>query len=111
MTPADLKSLAEFPVYEFRPHPDWSGPFLRYAEGAWIADDGEHDLAFAAPDNFMAYGVDLPYYENIRRSGAIRGEGTGIRTRWLDARPAATSHPRWDVRTVAARSSTFTTLR
>lgn len=57
--------MSLFPVYEFRPHPDWRGPFFRYADGAWLPDDGEHDLAFAAPDSCMAYSVDLPYYENI----------------------------------------------
>ena len=34
-------------VYEFRPLPDFfAGEFRRYAEGGWIPDDGEYDLAF-----------------------------------------------------------------
>lgn len=34
-------------VYEFRPLPDYfRGEFRRYADGEWIADDGEHDIAF-----------------------------------------------------------------
>jgi len=34
-------------VYEFRPLPDYfSNGFRRYANGLWIPDDGEYDLAF-----------------------------------------------------------------
>lgn len=37
------------PVYEFRPLPDYfRGPFRRYANGAWIEDDGEYDVAFVS---------------------------------------------------------------
>lgn len=56
-----------FPVYEFRPLPEnMRGQVYRYAEGKWIEDNGEYDLAFAMPDDFMAYYVDLPYQTNIR---------------------------------------------
>lgn len=36
---------------------------LRYAEGKWIQDDGEPDLAFV--HGVFAYGVSLPYSTNI----------------------------------------------
>lgn len=36
---------------------------LRYAEGKWIPDDGEYDLAFA--HGVFAFGVNLPDYSNI----------------------------------------------
>ena len=35
---------------------------LRYAEGQWIPDDGEYDLAFAS--GVFAFGVSLPDYTN-----------------------------------------------
>lgn len=56
-----------WPVYEIRP-PDkyFFGEVFRYADGQWIPDDGEWDLAFAghagSPTCLM---VDLPYHENI----------------------------------------------
>lgn len=37
-------------------------PLLRYADGKWIPDDGEYDLAFV--QGVMAYYVELPYYTN-----------------------------------------------
>lgn len=43
-------------------HPHPTG-LLRYANGNWIPDDGEPDLAFV--QGVFAYGVDLPYYTNI----------------------------------------------
>lgn len=55
-----------FPVYEFRPLPqNMKGQVYRYAEGKWLEDDGEYDLAFAMPLDFMAYYVDLPYKTNL----------------------------------------------
>lgn len=36
---------------------------LRYANGQWIPDDGEYDLAFA--HGIIAFGVHLPDYTNI----------------------------------------------
>jgi hypothetical protein len=56
-----------WPVYEFRPLPGFFvGPVRRYADGAWIEDDGEHDLAFinesGAP---VCLYVCLPYRKNI----------------------------------------------
>jgi len=50
-------------VYEFRPIGE--GPFLRYANGEWIHDDGEYDLAFVSTSRARAYGVQMPYYKNI----------------------------------------------
>lgn len=60
-----------FPVYEFRPlttgewaHRKW----VRYAEGKWLPDDGEHDIAFYTVDSYgapFALGVDIPYQKNI----------------------------------------------
>lgn len=54
------------PVYEFRPLPDafrqgW--PVLRYADGAWLEDDGEYDIAFLS-HNVCLY-VEVPYQRNI----------------------------------------------
>jgi hypothetical protein len=55
-------------IYEFRPLPDYfRGGFRRYAEGKWIPDDGEYDLAFissgyGAP---MCLYVETPHYPNI----------------------------------------------
>lgn len=53
-----------WPVYEFRPLPgDIKSDLRRYADGQWIPDDGEYDIAFSSW--CMAYGVDLPYQRNI----------------------------------------------
>jgi hypothetical protein len=58
-----------FSVYEFRPLPqNMVGQVYRYAEGKWIEDDGEYDLAFAMPNDCMAYYVNLPYKTNLRWS-------------------------------------------
>ncbi len=53
------------PVYEFRPLRDFlhGGPLLRYADGKWIPDDGEYDLAFVQPS--FCYMVEIPYQKNI----------------------------------------------
>lgn len=52
-----------WPVFEFRPLPNFARfGFLRYAEGRWIEDDGEHDLAFLT-SNTCLY-VSLPYGKN-----------------------------------------------
>ena len=41
-----MKKLV-WPVYEFRPLPGgFAGDVLRYADGKWIPDDGEYDIAF-----------------------------------------------------------------
>jgi hypothetical protein len=63
---AELLDL--WPVYEFRPLPsDIRGTVLRYAEGAWLPDDGEYDLAFVMYDAGppLAKYVDLPFQRNI----------------------------------------------
>jgi len=65
--------LNRWPVYEFRPLPGtFRGEFRRYANGAWLPDDGEHDVAFIghaeSGDGWTfpcCLYIDLPYYENI----------------------------------------------
>lgn len=52
-------------TYEFRPLK--AGGYLRYAEGLWIPDDGQYDLAFVNKDigNPIFYYVNMPYYDNL----------------------------------------------
>lgn len=38
-------------------------PLLRYADGKWIPDDGEYDLAFVK--GVFAYGISLPQHSNL----------------------------------------------
>lgn len=68
-----------FPVYEFRPDPDWlkswarpsnPGPLHRYDGGQWREDDGEYDIAFTmlAGGAPLCLYVSLPYHRNIRWS-------------------------------------------
>lgn len=60
-------SKLEYPVYEFRPINNDGRLLLRFNEGEWTPDDGEHDLAFITSDNYganMAFGVHLPYRKN-----------------------------------------------
>lgn len=61
-----------FPVYEFRPTAKHSlGTVLRYANGAWVPDDGEWDLAFVSYGMGAPLGlyVDVPYQRNILWKG------------------------------------------
>jgi hypothetical protein len=61
-----------WPVYEFRPLPEHMGSMVfRYASGAWLPDDGEHDIAFISYGMCAPYGlyVRLPYQRNILWSG------------------------------------------
>lgn len=54
------------PVYEFRPLPTVLRPGFetyRFADGQWIADDGEYDLAFV--NHNVCWMVELPYQRNI----------------------------------------------
>lgn len=54
------------PVYEFRPLPGEfrSGAEVRrFADGQWLADDGEHDLAFIADG--LCLMVEPSYQRNI----------------------------------------------
>jgi hypothetical protein len=58
------------PTYEFRPLPTWTENWpmrgdqvYRYAEGKWIPDDGEYDLAFVC--NQICLMVELPYQRGI----------------------------------------------
>lgn len=63
-----------WPVYEFRPLDRWMrGDVFRYAEGQWLKDDGEYDLAFVMRNEQTCYGVDLPYRRNILWSWTTRG--------------------------------------
>jgi hypothetical protein len=49
-----MKELCDNPIYEFRPLKE--GKYLRYADGKWIEDDGEYDLAFVGiSDTCMAW--------------------------------------------------------
>jgi len=51
-------------IYVFRPLPEMlKGKVWRYAEGKWVPDDGEPDLAFIS--DFYAFFVDLPDLDNI----------------------------------------------
>jgi hypothetical protein len=57
------------PIYEFRPLPQFfeTRPVRRYADGAWIPDDGEYDLAFIAGgcgEPICLYVV-MPYQKHI----------------------------------------------
>lgn len=64
-------SAAIFPVYECRPLSDeFTGPVRRYANGKWLPDDGEFDLAFIGLDRGapICVMVDLPHQKNIRWS-------------------------------------------
>jgi hypothetical protein len=62
------------PIYEFRPLPDFfSGPFLRYANGEWIQDDGEYDLAFVS----TGYGAPICLY-------VAHGYRQNIVSSWID---------------------------
>ena len=54
-------------TYLFRPL-EGSGPWLRYAGGLWLPDDGEFDLAFVNADQPIALGVSLPSYEGVEWS-------------------------------------------
>lgn len=72
-TPNPDRRIGEelFPVYEFRPLPglEWlqHGEIHRYADGAWLPDDGEYDLAFAVRGYGAGfwYGFNLPHHRNI----------------------------------------------
>lgn len=75
-----------WPVYEFRPLPDsfqdygWGG-VRRYADGAWLDDDGEHDLAFIGGGVCLYFAP--PYQRNIVCSW--------LTTHWTGG---VTGHPR-----------------
>lgn len=57
-----------WPVFDFRPLPDQTrGIVLRHNGGQWIADDGEHDVAFVCYGAGAPLGlhVSLPFQRNI----------------------------------------------
>lgn len=63
-----IANAAVWPVFEFRPLPDqMRGTVLRHNGGQWIADDGEHDVAFVCYGAGAPLGlyVDLPFQRNI----------------------------------------------
>lgn len=60
-----------WPIYEFRPIVFRNyGTLYRYADGKWLEDDGEYDIAFYGDS--IAYGVQLPYRSNILWSWLTR---------------------------------------
>lgn len=63
-----------FPIYEFRPVKEYVD-CLRFADGKWIPDDGEYDLAFVGKDNGFPMGIyfKLPYHSNIIWSWCKKG--------------------------------------
>ncbi len=61
------------PIYEFRPLPQDSKGILRYNNGEWTEDDGEYDIAFAAPSDCMAYYFQVPYRKGILWSWVKKG--------------------------------------
>lgn len=75
-----------WPVYEFRPTPDFfTWGCRRYNDGKWTEDDGKYDIAFigngGAP---ICLYVSLPYQHNIICSwltthwtGAVKGHPRG----------------------------------
>jgi len=70
--PASIPSASLWPMLEFRPLPELlRGIVVRYAEGAWLPDDGEYDLSFIAYGAGVPRGIyiDLPYQRNIIWSG------------------------------------------
>src|SRR5271166_1788281 len=57
-----------FPVYVFRPIPNWfKGEVRRYNDGHWKIDDGEYDLCFIGKTKNapVCLYFSLPYYNNI----------------------------------------------
>lgn len=68
-------------TYVIRPLPSYEGKWLRYAEGEWLPDDGERDLAFIhTADGYgapMCLYVDMPHWAGIQWSWM-----TQPRNRW-----------------------------
>jgi len=77
-----------FPVIEFRPLPGYFvGPVRRFANGQWIPDDGEYDLAFicalGAPTCLM---FEHSYQRNIVAQW-LDGDWRGNETRHPEGNP------------------------
>jgi hypothetical protein len=73
-----------WPVFEFRPAPGIlraGYPVFRFADGQWLPDDGEYDLAFCAW--LICLYVEPPYQRNI--------VWQGLTTPWRGHQP---KHPR-----------------
>ena len=67
-----------FPVVEFRPLPNSIvGEVRRYANGKWVADDGEYDLAFISSSfaEAMGFPICLMFEHSHQRN---------IVTKWFD---------------------------
>lgn len=79
--------MLDRPVYEFRPLEGvLRGAVRRYADGEWIEDDGEYDLAFIASVGApICLFVSLPYERNI--------EWSWLTAHWTVPQPL---HPRGD---------------
>lgn len=74
------------PVYEMRPLPQHTGAtVLRYADGSWIPDDGEWDVAF------VSYGMGPPYGLGVRLPHQRNIAWSGLTTSWMDT---VAEHPR-----------------
>lgn len=73
------------PVYEFRPMLGFfKGPFHRYANGEWLPDDGEYDLAFATVEaGSICLFFEHPHPRNL--------EWSWLTTDW---RQNVAEHPR-----------------
>lgn len=65
-------------IFEFRPLPKQAEGLLRYAEGKWINDDGEFDIAFASGIKYRGapYGIYLkmPSHKNLLWSYVYHGQ-------------------------------------
>jgi hypothetical protein len=84
-------------VYEFRPLPGFfNGEFRRYADGAWIADDGEYDIAFIS-----SWGAPIHLYFEPSYQRNIVGS-------WVDGHWGAHErrHPRGNAWHYALRADT-----
>ena len=67
MTRDSIREGLLWPEYEFRPLPSTKGEVLRYAQGEWLPDDGEWDVAFVVSGfgGPLGLGVRMPYQRNI----------------------------------------------
>ena len=72
----------DFPVYEFKMLNKNLVDLKRYANGEWVSDYGQYDLAFIGVDDGapMCYYVEIPYYRNIIWA-------------WMESSKAIKSHP------------------
>lgn len=70
------------PVFEFRPLPGFfRGEFRRFAEGKWLPDDGEYDLAFIG-DASSDHGSSFPCCLYVQLSGHDNIACSWLSTHW-----------------------------